>query len=588
MRFVGKYSFVKRDKQNKIIQKITKNNVITETGQQQILKLLCQNQTDNFQNTVGYDVLDLKNRKIHPVFSTSGTTRIQGGDESSGQFINQLVTDDYSVIAPENSLGDIVQWQVVSSFFMRKKWGGSLETNTPIKSNYYAPNNGSTVFNYYVRITDNEEFSDSDVDRLLLKDNMSNVNWSGHTNNNERYLCYDVQNIDFFRVFCRQRVVVGSRNQIIQLWQGRTKQDENWENKLKVIYKFDLSQSGYNNAYYNDVQNGSVCLRAKYRKFGTSGQFTYFNNNNDVIVNCNEGTVKLCSTVIPQVNDWNNSIQVVLQYYVHYKDDRIKNGICGLYINYDYITQNISSNATDHLTYRSLFGNGVFSDSTGLDWDDCICFPWCGRPIKYGNYSYLRNNTTDIGTWFSYDQYPFSISLINKHQDKIDNTPKRFYSFYPYVYKNATNFHFLASFRGEKIRIKNFLFLTPKFTPQAPNVFVFGDGENIAQSEDRSLSHQMFRKSAQQSRVSFDEIENNVVVKWTTVLDFQQANQFEIKQVGMNFGQTFMKKTKDNWFTLKPIDIDECNNLFSRVVLPTAIIKDEQSTVQVSYEIGLQ
>ena len=106
---------------------------------------------------------------------------------------------------------------------MRKKWGGSLETNTPIKSNYYAPNNGSTVFNYYVRITDNEEFSDSDVDRLLLKDNMSNVNWSGHTNNNERYLCYDVQNIDFFRVFCRQRVVVGSRNQIIQLWQGRTK-----------------------------------------------------------------------------------------------------------------------------------------------------------------------------------------------------------------------------------------------------------------------------------------------------------------------------------------------------------------------------
>jgi hypothetical protein len=38
---------------------------------------------------------------------------------------------------------------------MRKKWGGSLKTNTPIKSNRSDPNNDLTVFNYYDRITDN-------------------------------------------------------------------------------------------------------------------------------------------------------------------------------------------------------------------------------------------------------------------------------------------------------------------------------------------------------------------------------------------------------------------------------------------------
>ena len=76
-------------------------------------------------------------------------------------------------------------------------------------------------------------------------------------------------------------------------------------------------------------------------------------------------------------------------YNVYYLDDRLKNGICGMYLNYSLATDNQQKNS-DYLRERMLFGNGVFSYDGFKELDDRIAFPWHGKPVRVSslnNYS---------------------------------------------------------------------------------------------------------------------------------------------------------------------------------------------------------
>lgn len=562
MKIVGKYSFIKRDKNNNVISKKQQYNTITNLGQKQILDLLLYSTpVNNFKGMIGYDVLDLSTYKIKPVFSNGDTKIVKQN------YINQLVSDDYSDQNPTLDKWENREWTVQSSFFFDKKWGGNtFKLNKVFDCTAMSNYDYSFSWRNFIK---RDSFSKQDVDAILNKDHKTYVNWGGYysPNNYDALFYQNIQNIDFFRVYCRQRVIVFKSSQQIDLWKGRI-QGESWNDELKVVYKKDLSQT------YN---SGNFCFRAKYRAYGSTGQFTYFTNSTDIIISDTKGTVTLASPVFPSIKNQQQGIEVILQYYVHYKDEQLKNGICGMYLDYNFVQKNNQN----YFSKRSFFGNGIFSSNGGKSWDNYMCFPWAGTPKTYGKCYYLSFNNNN--SWFSsggLDTYN-SPSLLTTSQ-KQDGINQHYYSFYPYVYKNPTNFCFLTFFKDQIIKIQNFLFLVPKFKPQVPRAFVFGNGNQYQQSqEDVKLQNECLKLDATQCQTTSE----NGIIKWKTLLDFEQANDFTINQVGLVFGNQNLKQVKGNWYCLKNIVKQDCNSLFSRVRLQTPIQKTDQQALQVIYEL---
>ena len=407
-------------------------------------------------------------------------------------------------------------------------------------------------------------------------------------NNNYRQYYKSLQNIDFFRVFCRQRIVSASKTFSVPLWRGRILNESSQQ--LMVAYKIDLSQSNSNKVVGDDKK--SVCLVGKYKNLKLNGDFKYFDlsGKDGLTVDIKKGIATI--TIGQRAADSQDLYQIILQYYVHYKDKRLDNGICGMYLYYDYLTydpQKVGEGEDNpnQLRNRDFFGNGVFSANGGLSWDDNFCFPWCGRPIKHSDKIHILYDSTG-GTNFPRYWNSDQIDLLVMSDNYEDSIRQRFFSFYPYVYKNPTQFQFLLSLRNSQIRVKNFVFLIPKFSPQVPSVFSFGDNnENKESVQDTELRNQLYRTQALQCVV--DNSGSKISIKWKTVLQFEQANGLEIKQVGINYGSQFLKSLCQgkNWYYLKPIDIQQCNKLFSRVVLTTLESKNDEQTLQVIYELQI-
>ena len=602
MQFVGKYSFVKKDKTGNIIDTYSQNNVITDNGRSQIFKLLSQSSYIGFKGMDGYQALDLSAYTIQPVFSDNGSNSWRSDDD---KIIAQLLPYDQSTDEYQSGQNfGAIKWNVQSSFFLKKKWDTDKAYPKPLKNvpiaQYIKGNaNDVEVVKYqYKDINNNGEISDKIVDNLLKQDNSVLVNWkqiNDDKNVNYRQYYNSLQNIDFFRVFCRQRIVSVSKTFSVPLWRGRISNESS--KQMMVAYKIDLSQSN-SNKVDGDNQT-SVCLVGKYKNLGLNDSFRYFDlsNGDDLTVDIKNGVATI--TIGQRASDSQDSYQIILQYYVHYKDKRLDNGICGMYLYYDYLKYDSQKDDsqdtnTNQLRNRDFFGNGVFSANGGLSWDDNFCFPWCGRPIKYSDKIHILYNSTgndDYRRYWNSDQ----IDLLVMSDNYDDSIRQRFFSFYPYVYKNPTQFQFLLSLRNSQIRVKNFVFLIPKFSPQVPSVFSFGDNDvekesgvgSIAQVQDTELRNQLYRTQALQCVV--DDSDSKISIKWKTVLQFEQANDFGIKQVGINYGSQFLKSLYQgkNWYYLKPIDIQQCNKLFSRVVLTNAVYKNDEQTLQVIYELQI-
>ena len=586
MRFVGKYSFVKRDKKNNIVYKDEQHNVITKEGQNQILKLLSSaTPINNFKNMIGYDVLDLSSYKIKPVFAINGTTILKVQDA----YMTKLLSYDYdqddnsSMSESEFYVDDEdLQWKVQSSFFLNKTWNNKINNGKLFrlpkvvedKANY---TRGTFQFDYST-IRDKNIFAFQQVDAILSKDNNTYVTWNGiRDERNTFYLDRNVQNIDFFRVLCRQKVIVYCKCEV-PLWTGTIRETiVQQRNKMNVVYKTDLNETS------------SICMKVKHRKIQTYQ--TSFSYITEYTVNIDAGTIQLTSKEYSDDYDDHNMFQVIIEYYVHYKDKQLQNGICGMYLDYNCQSKS-TTQYSDFNNKRTFFGNGVFSSNGGKTWDDYMCFPWQGTPKKYFDY-YGGFEFNGTGQWFNDNYTKPSLMTVQQDQDNVD---EHFYSFYPYIYKDPTNFQFLISTGflnnsqtiHEKIKIKNFLFLIPKYKPQVPKAFVFGSGTDTESIADTKLVNQRLRLDAIICGIQQNQQSNNTIMQWKTQLDFDDANDFEISQVGLNFGNKNAKQIKNNWYCLVPILKQDCDILFSRTKLDNPIKKTDQQTLQVTYEISME
>lgn len=635
MNFIGKYSLKIKDKNNNIINSIQKKNIITKKGQQQILKIL---QNASMNETIHcmdqYDVLDLKPYNITPVFENNNSTYI---DYEIGQNNEEPIkTTNYLLFDSHDKT-----WQVKSSFFFHQKWDNSKLRLPPLlkNSSYYRDrlDEDYLTFKYYdiikggiiqsnYNFTDfnnmecekNIIYSQDEIDSILLDDNKRYYQWGGcklfYDRDSYVSLNLNVQNIDFFRTYCKQDFILYVDNFIIDLWSGG----------MLVNGKFQKRDVVYKKNYINNSQKN--CINVKYLKLVTE-QYNYSNLTIDEIRNkINENNIQLLTLPnncfsIDELNhkikffnsseleifsdqiNLNAGVYVFIEYYTHIIDSQLQKGICGMYLDYQYTKLNNSQQYFG----RSFFGNGVFSNNAGQNWDDYMVFPWCGSPKRYGNnfeYDYAMFNIDDQmyynSDWNINSQDRQQITtghvLLTNFQDK-DQVLQHFYSFYPYIYKCPTNFCFLTYFYKSYIKIKKFLFLIPKIKPQLPNLFVFGTNDKInneyatsqsTSQNDICLNNQIFRKKS--LKCYYSKEQNKYKIIWKTVIDFQQLNNQEIKQIGLCYRNVFDQPHGGNWYHLRPFKQQDCTQLFSRTILSDndKIIKNEQQTIQVTYELELQ
>ena len=169
MKIIGKYSFIKKNKNNQVVDKFEKFNTITSLGRKRILELWSESSsTNSFDNLYGLKSLDLSPFKIKPVFNNGLTINSSGNCE--------LLFDEGN------------EWSVKTTFFN----SGILKS--PFK--YYNYSNSYIWFNNYDEAING--YDSELTDRILNSESRFSTIWkTGSTSLNK---LHNWHNIDLNKV----------------------------------------------------------------------------------------------------------------------------------------------------------------------------------------------------------------------------------------------------------------------------------------------------------------------------------------------------------------------------------------------------
>ena len=229
MNLTGRYSIIKRDKNKKIIDKITKYNTITKTGQSVMMELFKKSShVDDFHNMVGYKILDLTPYYIKPVFQNNSTeiNQLQYKTIIDPNFDSTSANAGYQTnfVFEDDSHPNL--WKVSSSFFddgqnvrlygnfYNNQYGDNDERSyryvTPYSYDWHLKNNRTNVINGVDLINES-------VDKILLQNNTTSMIWNNYNESAAYFrMLRNCHNIDFFRVKCIQNVTLYKTNITIQ------------------------------------------------------------------------------------------------------------------------------------------------------------------------------------------------------------------------------------------------------------------------------------------------------------------------------------------------------------------------------------
>lgn len=540
MKIIGKYSFVKKNKNNEIIDQFDKTNTITNLGRKRILELWAETSSHNsFDNLYGLKPIDLSSFKIKPVFENGLTTNSAGNCE--------LLFDDSN------------EWTVKTTFFNC----GILKS--PFKYNNY--DNSYIWFNNY----DNSisGYDSETTDKVLNYNSRFSTIWNSGSTDSDKLENW--HNIDINKVNCKQKIRVTGIDVVYDLWDGYVLDDNNSTIKKDIVFKyFPINEEedffSSNSARFPDNLNilKSVDCLSVLIKYYNGSQYVFLDPENDYIINKNNKTIVFKNNYfINRVTD------VILEYQAHIITDDIKNGICGIYLDYTY-SQNNMNTSKESFEEQNIFGNGSFSINGGETWDKYICFPWGGTPIE----KYELDSSTDFTSKNTF--------WIN---DFANGISKHYFLFYPYIFKGATNFSFYKKLLNNNIiQIKKFNFLCPNFLPQTPQVIALGSGTNSIDVSNEDLDNPEIYLDVKKWYPS----ESDTIASWKSYIDFDVGNNINFTEIGLFYGDTYIKDSLNGWTNIKPIDKDDCNKLFSRTLLgENSFIKNEDESIEVTYELKI-
>lgn len=634
MNFKGKYTIIRKDKNGNILQKKSKYNKITTKGRNIVLNLFKNATSDgNFKQLIGYKPLDLSDYKLTPLLRNPSYNK---EDSNSKEYVESVLHKEtltgydadyetYFQFENENQQ----KWNVKSSFFFQKSVyhdGVTYEYQNKNKTasvtdSYYSSDNYSIVLKtdyngnrrsnvdysqYDYQLTNNGNNSKSSVDQILFYNNQIDFTWSGCKTDNASFLTRNIHNIDFFLVKCKQKIRSRKKGVKIPLWNGMSEQlyDSNVVlTQPKVKFRHSFSHwDDYNKEYYQ--KPNIIVLWRKYKSDNPNqwqelGDSDFDVDESKMTIEFNSGNSNFSDG-----SDSNNADQFMVFYNVYYLDDQLKNGICGMYLNYSLTKDNqkryseqvapIEYDQSGQIINRMMFGNGVFSYDGFKTLDDRLSFPWQGRPIKIQKThqsSSLKESQYFYNNNFN-GKYPqnsptHKLNITSQYNDYV---PQRFYSFYPYVTNSPTNFVFMLCLYDNIISIKNFVFLVPQLRTTTPRVFIFG-AQQTQPTNEQEITKEIFRLDAIQcDSESTKNVEGNQVslITWKTYVDYQVGNNQVIKQLGLACGTDKLQETSYGWRYIKPITKDQCDQLFSKITLQEAVSKTDEQALEVIYELVVQ
>lgn len=540
MKIIGKYSFIKRNKNNEIVDKFEKFNTITNLGRKRILELWSESSsTTSFDNLYGLKSLDLSPFNIKPVFNNGSTTNSSGNCE--------LLFDSSN------------EWSVSSSFF------NSGVLKSPFKYNNYT--DSYIWFNNYDEAING--YDSESTDKILSSNSRFSTIWkTGSTSSNK---LHNWHNIDINKVFCKQKIVVKGIDIAYELWDGHILNNAGNVEKKDIIFKyFPINEeSNFLSSGIGRLPDDSNVLKSEkclsvIVKYYNGTQYVKLDPINDYIFN------KDSRTIIFKNNYFvNRTTDVIVEYQVHIITDDIKYGICGLYLDYTY-AQNSVNSSKNNFDEQNIFGNGSFSINGGKTWDKYICFPWGGSPVE----KYESDNSSNFSGKNTF--------WINDYADGIS---KHYFIFYPYVFKNATNFSFYKKLLTDNvIQIKKFNFLVPNFAPQTPQVIALGSGTSVVDINNDNLENPEVYLDVQR----WHSTDEDTIASWKSYMDFDIGNGTEFTEIGLFYGDSYIKDSTGGWTNINPIDKNDCTNLFSRTLLgDNSFTKSEDESIEVTYELKI-
>lgn len=540
MKIIGKYSFIKKNKNNQVVDKFEKFNTITSLGRKRILELWSESSsTNSFDNLYGLKSLDLSPFKIKPVFNNGLTINSSGNCE--------LLFDEGN------------EWSVKTTFFN----SGILKS--PFK--YYNYSNSYIWFNNYDEAING--YDSELTDRILNPESRFSTIWkTGSTSLNK---LHNWHNIDLNKVTCKQKIVVKGIDIPYELWDGCVLNDLGEVEQKDIIYKyFPINEEdnffSSSVARFPDDSNtlkSEKCLSVIV-KYYNGNQYVILDPINDYIFNKDSKTIIFKNSYFI-----NRTTDVIIEYQAHIITDEIKYGICGIYLDYTY-AQNSVNGSKSNFSEQNIFGNGSFSVDGGQSWDKYVSFPWGGSPIN----KYESDNSSDFSGKNTF--------WINDYADGIS---KHYFIFYPYVFKGATNFCFYKRLLDNNIiQIRKFNFLVPNFAPQTPQVIALGSGTSVVDINNNNLNNPEVYLDVQK----WYSNDSDTIASWKSYMDFDVGNGIKFTEIGLFFGDSYIKDSVNGWTNIKPIDKDECTSLFSRTLLgDNSFTKNEDESIEVTYELKI-
>ena len=310
---------------------------------------------------------------------------------------------------------------------------------------------------------------------------------------------------------------------------------------------YNLYGSNLKYDYNSDKQNAL--------KVWNSTRTSLFNINTDYTFDRESGMV----TFLESGNIGNGSV-VSIDYKWH-DTSPFDGGCIGMYM-YCWPRANEGT-----LYYRSWMSDGQFSHTGGESWESSS-WPWKGMPERSSYWSYRTDGSDYIST------LQFLPSFSGEYE--------RYFMTYPYVMNKPTNLAFLAGFSYSPLYVRDWKFFKPRQQPQTPQVIALGTDATSPSISDTALGNEAIRLNVVgKSRPS------NGLGKWKAYLDYHEGNNITYNEIGLFYGDKWLNSEDAGFTYFRPIDKNNCNELFSRTVYDTPWSKTSEQTVEITYELLL-
>ena len=292
-------------------------------------------------------------------------------------------------------------------------------------------------------------------------------------------------------------------------------------------------------------------------KVWNSTKTIVYNINTDYTFDREAGTV----TFLESGNITDGSL--VRMDYKWHDVSPFEGGCCGMYM-YCWPRANEGT-----LYHRSYMASGRYSHTGGESWE-ADSWPWKGKPERSSYWSWH-----DVG----YHDYNDYISML-QFLPSFSGGYERYFMTYPYVMNKPTNLAFLAQFSYSPMWIKDWKFFKPRHQPQTPQVLALGTDATSPSVSDTALGSEIIRLN-----VSSKSRPSNGLGRWKAYLDYHEGNDVTYKEVGLFYGDKWLNSEEGGFTYFAPININNCNELFSRTTYDTPWSKTSDQTVEITYEL---